>query len=123
MAGGRPTDYREEFCEQIIAFGKQGFSLCEMASEFEVIPETLYEWAKKYPEFTVSFARARRESQTWWEKKGRDYLVEVPNGPRINSGLYSRSMAARFPDDWRESKNLDVKSSVTITTGEHDADL
>ena len=104
MAGGRPTDYRDEFCQKAIEFGKLGYSKTQIADKFDVTKKTILLWEEKYPEFLHAMEVAMIKSQAWWENKGQTHLVEEYQGEKINAGLYSRSMAARFPDDWRESK-------------------
>ena len=47
-----------------------------------------------------AFAHARELSQAWWERQGRMGLM----ADKFNAQLYSRSMSARFPKDWRETK-------------------
>lgn len=101
MPGGRPTDYKEEYCNSVIEFGKQGFSRVQMAAEFEVAKATIQNWEKEYPEFLAAMTRAMTLSQAWWEKKGQECLV-MPAGVSFQASAWSRSMAARFPDDWRE---------------------
>ena len=101
MPGGRPTDYKEEYCNSVIEFGKQGFSRVQMAAEFEVAKATIQNWEKEHPEFLAAMTRAMTLSQAWWEKKGQECLV-MPAGASFQASAWSRSMAARFPDDWRE---------------------
>lgn len=101
MPGGRPTDYKEEYCNSVIEFGKQGFSRVQMAAEFEVAKATIQNWEKEHPEFLAAMTRAMTLSQAWWEKKGQECLV-MPAGVSFQASAWSRSMAARFPDDWRE---------------------
>jgi hypothetical protein len=42
----------------------------------------------------------------WWEDQGQTYLVGTKDSGNINASLYGRSMAARFPDSWRENVKL-----------------
>ncbi len=96
---GRPSKYRPEYCERVIELGKEGASVVEMAVEIGVARSTLEgEWPLNHPEFSEALAHARECSQMWWEKAGRIGMIEN----NINSSIWSRSMAARFPNDWRE---------------------
>lgn len=97
---GRPSLYDPAYCEKVIELGKQGMSVVEMACEIGVAKQTLYDWEKEHAEFLDAFARAREESQAWWEKAGRVGMA----GKNIDAAIWSRSMAARFPNDWRETK-------------------
>jgi lambda repressor-like predicted transcriptional regulator len=103
MAGtvGRPSEYDPAHCEKVVELGKQGMSVIEMACEIGVSRNTLEtNWPAAHPEFLEAFARARDESQAWWEKTGRSGM----QAKNIDAQIWSRSMAARFPNDWRETK-------------------
>ena len=60
--GGRPTAYKEEFCDLIIEVGKAGGSVVKMANAIGVAKSTVYEWADTYKEFSNAFTRARNLS-------------------------------------------------------------
>jgi transposase len=107
MPAGRPSDYKEEFCQTVVECGKQGMSLVEIACELGVVRSTLQLWEANIPEFSVAMAKARELSQAWWEKTGRVGMIEEPGGVKLNASIYSRSMAARFPADWRENSKLE----------------
>jgi hypothetical protein len=105
----RPSTYLPEYCEKVIELGAQGMSVVEMAAEIGVHRETLEEnWPAAHPEFSEAFTRARVLSQAWWEKQGRVNLLLPPGAGAFNSSVWSRSMAARFPKDWRESKGVEL---------------
>jgi hypothetical protein len=100
--GGRPTDYRAEYCDQVIEWGAQGKSKAWMAAKLGVTRQTLDNWMGAQAEFFDAMTRARDLAQAWWEDKGQDNIVSLPGQGTLNAGVYSRSMAARFPEDWRE---------------------
>lgn len=102
MPRGRPSKYDPDFCDRIIELGETGASVVEMAYEIGVHKDTLYQWASEKDDFSAAFTRAKMASQVWWERKGQSNLDEKG----FNSSVWSRSMAARFPDDWRESKDI-----------------
>lgn len=98
MPAGRPTEYRPELCEAVIEWGKLGKSKTWIASEIGVTRETLYAWERTHPEFSDAMARAKVFEQRWWEDAGQDGMRLQGFGQSI----WSRSMAARFPKEWRE---------------------
>ena len=102
--GGRPTDYRPEYCDQIIALGKRGMSKAQMAREFNVTRDTLDNWAKAHPEFLASFTHARDLSLAQWEDRGETGLGLAG----FNGNLYAKIMAARFPGDYSDHKKVEV---------------
>lgn len=52
MAGGRPTKYKPEYCQQLIDWMSKGNSFWSFAAECDVCFDTLSEWTRVYPEFS-----------------------------------------------------------------------
>ena len=101
----RPSDYRPEYCQRVVELGKLGASVVEMASDIGVARATIEaNWPAAHPEFLEAFTLAKQESQVWWERKGRENLEK----PTFQASVWSRSMAARFPHDWREVKGSEI---------------
>jgi len=131
MKVGRPSLYKPEFCETAIKLGAQGKSLAQIGAAVGVGRNTLWDWADRNPEFADAIARARDLAMAWWEEQGQTGMWETPEGKRLNPQLWSRSMAARFPDDYRESKKHEVtganggpiKTQVVIATGVPDEEI
>ena len=114
MPAGRPTDYRPEYCDAVIEYGAQGKSLTWMSAEMGVARSTLQLWEKDIPEFSVAMTQARALSQKWWEDAGQDNMLIAPGKGTFNASVWSRSMAARFPEDWRENKGVEVSGSLNL---------
>ena len=102
MPAGRPSVYDPTLCDLVVEWGKLGKSRTWIASEIGITRETLYSWEAKYPEFSDALARAKVFEQRWWEDEGQSGLRLQGFGQSI----WSRSMAARFPKEWREKTAL-----------------
>ena len=102
---GRPSVYKKEFCERVCELGAEGCSVAEMAADIGVTRKTLYEWADQKTEFSDAFTRAKELSLSWWEAQARLGLYNR-DGVSLNASLWSRSMAARFPADYTEKRDL-----------------
>lgn len=111
-AGGRPTDYRPEYCDSVVKWGKQGKSKAWMCAELDVVDQTLRNWCDAHPEFLEAITRGLKHSQKWWEDKGQDSLDKAG----FQGSVWSRSMAARFPDDWREKQGVEHSGALEITS-------
>lgn len=109
---GRPTKYRPEMCEQVIEWGEMGKSRAWMCARLRISHETLLVWERDNRDFSEALARAKMLAQAHWEDLGHDNIKDR----EFNSSVWSRSMAARFPDDWRESSKVenDVRGSLSI---------
>ena len=105
---GRPSQYRDEFCETIITEGFKGKSVAQMAIACGVSKRTLLNWAEQYPDFLHALDVAKTASLDWWETIAQTHLVESHQGEKVNASLWSRSMAARFPDDYTEKNKTEL---------------
>jgi len=56
---GRPTDYRPQFCEEVIELGKLGKSKAQMAAALDCSRDSIDQWCKDHQEFSGAIARAR----------------------------------------------------------------
>ena len=108
---GRPTKYLVEYCQAVMDMGAQGKSKAEIAFELKVDRKTLDNWCEVYPDFFHSMACAKNAEQAWWERQGRTNLT----AQHFQSSMWSRSMAARFPDDWREKQDIDLNAKLQVT--------
>ena len=127
---GRPTKYRPEFCQLAVEMGAAGKSFAQIATACGVARSNANTWAEQYPDFQAAIAHARDLSMSWWEEQAHIGIWESPEGAKLNPQLWSRSMAARFPDDYRESKNTQItgpnggplQTRTIICTGVPDAE-
>jgi hypothetical protein len=44
----------------------------------------------------------------WWETVAQSMMVENKDSDKLNSSIWSRSMAARFPKKYRESTKTEI---------------
>ncbi len=115
---GRPTKYDPAYCEEIVAMGQQGFSFAEMANGFDVVRETLTDWAKAHPDFSDALHRAKSASLAWWENEARTGLNK---GSAFNAALWAKSMSGRFPaEPYRERAEVSGPNGGPIATANVD---
>lgn len=121
----RPTKYKPEFCDTVVELGALGKSKAQMAAALGCSRMSIDEWCKEHKEFSDAIAHARDLAMAWWEDTGQRGMWQSPEGEKLNPQLWSRSMAARFPDDYRESNKVELtgknggpmQSQVIIATG------
>lgn len=110
---GRPSTYDPAYCEQVIELGRIGKSIEQICAQLNVPVRTLYTWRDAHEEFSQALEFAKDLEQAWWEEQASSYMVENRESDKLNTGLWSRSMAARFPKKYRES----VKQEITGADG------
>lgn len=105
---GRPTKYDPALCEKIKPLGKLGKSRWQIASELEITPSNLRNWEEVHEEFRQALEIARVDALAHWEGLAEAHIIETPGSARLNTGLWSRSMSARFPNEYRENNKVEV---------------
>lgn len=105
---GRPTKYDPAFCDKARELGANGYSREMISAELNVSWNTLLVWAENHPDFFEALEEAKTLEMVFFEKLAIQHLVERPQGDRLNTGLWSRSMAARFPKKYRENSKMEV---------------
>ena len=110
---GRPSLYKPEFCEEVIALGKIGKSVEAIGAILGVGTKTLYNWRDEHSEFLHALDMAKEFEMQWWEDIAQTHMIENKESDRINATIWSRSMAARFPKKYREQ----VKQEITGADG------
>jgi hypothetical protein len=107
---GRPTLYKPEFCEQVIALGKQGKSITQMAAKLEVDKASLLRWKDEKDDFSTALRVALTYSQDWWEDKAQTGLIDR----NFNAALWKHCVTSRFREDYAEKR--EEGPSITIVT-------
>ena len=108
MAGGRPTDYKPEYCEEVIAHMNDGASLTSFAASIGCARSSINVWMEANSEFSESVKIGKAKCAAWWEKTGRTNATEGGgNATLVIFGL--KNMAA---DDWREKQEIEHSGTV-----------
>ena len=105
---GRPTKYDPAYCEIAIELGRKGKSRESIAANLGIGWTTLNVWMESHPEFRDALDDAKVLEMDYWEELGSQHIVEVPGGPKLNTGVWNKSMSARFPQKWRDNSKMEV---------------
>ena len=105
---GRPTLYDPALCEKVIELGKLGKSIEQIASHLGFSLRVFYKWRDEYEDFMHAMEDAKQYEQYWWEEQAQAFLIENKESDKINTTMWSRSMAARFPKKYRESTKTEI---------------
>ena len=105
---GRPSKYDPIYCNKVLEYGALGKSFEQMSALMGIGITTMKRWREEFEEFRTALEDAQALSQTWWEDHAQSYLVEHKDGEKLNTGLWSRSMAARFPQNYSERVKQEI---------------
>ena len=110
MPGGRPTDYKPEYCDAVIEHMKEGASLTSFAASINVSRSTITEWVNVHPEFSASVKAGKAHCAAWWEKVSRTNALEGGG----NATLCIFGLKNMAPDEWREKQEIEHSGSIDI---------
>lgn len=95
--GGRPTEYKKEYCEQATKLCKLGATDKDLADFFEVSEQTINAWKLKHEDFTLAL------------KAGKQ-LADA----NVAERLYQRAMGYEHEDTYFSNYQGDVSETKTI---------
>ena len=98
MAGGRPSKYDPEFCEQALEWMKKGFSKTATAGKLGICKATFDNWAAQHSEFLGAVKDGEAARTAFLEET----LLSAPDGPTVTSRIFALKNAA--PDEWRDKR-------------------
>lgn len=85
---GRPTKYSEALADKICTRISSGHSLRKVAKAMAIDESVVYDWLRKYPEFTKKYAHARE----WQADLLADEVLEIANEPMTMDVLIGGEM-------------------------------
>jgi DNA-binding XRE family transcriptional regulator len=107
---GRPTKYKEEYCDELISHMERGLSYESFAGYIGVSKQTIYDWEKANPEFLDAKKIAFEKCRLFWEELGIDNIISQSSSSKdfgsesksLNSTVWIFNMKNRFPEEWRD---------------------
>ena len=104
---GRPSLYKEEYCEMLVEHCAKGLSFESFAGVVKVNRDTLYEWEKKHIQFSDAKKRAEAVCRLFWEEAGIKGLWGSKDR-MFNATVWIFNMKNRF--GWKDVKDVEVSS-------------
>lgn len=121
--GGQPTKYNSEWVERLPGMFTDGQSVVEVATELGISVSSYYNYEKEYPEFLEASTRGKQISQAWWERQGREHLLDeseydagnkISTTRKFNDRLWSKNVSCRFRKDWTDKSELEHSGSIGV---------
>lgn len=112
--GGRPSEYKPEYCKKLIAHMSEGLSYESFAGLIGTKKQTLYNWEEKHPEFLDAKEQGVDACRLYWEKVGRDNVISTSDSEyqggsssrSLNAAVYRLNMQNRF--GWKEKQGVEL---------------
>lgn len=104
MKVGRPSEYKPEYCQEVIDFMSEGYSIGAFAGHIGVARQTLYNWMDAHPEFMDAVKVAEGLSQNAWESR----LIDFSKTGEGNATALIFGLKNRARHDWRDVTTREV---------------
>ncbi len=114
---GRPTKYKQEFCQLLIDHMSTGLSFESFAAEIGVNRDSLYEWESVHAEFSDAKKEGISKNLLFWEKQGIAGLWGNKENS-FNSTVWIFNMKNRHK--WRDKQPDEVDVIVNNLTSLED---
>lgn len=98
MPAGRPTDYRDAYCDEVISHLSEGYTLAAFAGIIGADRQTVYNWADAHPEFFDAIKKGRAKGQHLWEQRLSTQAVAGTG----NTAAIIFAMKNLYQDDWSD---------------------
>ena len=102
MQTGRPTEYRAEFCEQIIELMATGLSLTAASAELGFHRQRAYEWAERHPDFADAIRHAKGKRVAVLERD----MLDSTEGPRVTARIFALKNADQV--EWNSADRVAI---------------
>jgi hypothetical protein len=116
LPAGRPSKYKEEYCEMLKKHMTTGLSFESFAAVVGVCDDTLREWEKVHPLFSASKKIAFALNRMFWEQVALDGLM-LPADKKFNSTVWIFNMKNRFR--WKDLQEVEstikAESNINLT--------
>lgn len=107
MPAGRPTKYDPKYCEEVVEYMRDGYSVTAFAGHIGVARSTVFKWADEHEEFSDSLKTAQAMAAQWWEDRLRDVaMTGTGNATAAIFGVKNRSS-----EDYKDKRETDHTSS------------
>lgn len=111
---GRPTKYKQEYCQLLIDHMAQGYSYETFPAIIDVCIKTIYTWETEYKEFLQAKMKAFSLCQKFWEELGVKHILNeswsegkgAGGSKSLNASVWIFNMKNRFK--WRDRQPDEV---------------
>lgn len=106
---GRPSKFDPAYCDQVIDFMAEGYSLTAFAGSIRVARSTINEWMGEHSEFSEAVG-VGKAARTLSLEKG---LLETDVGARVTARVLALKNAD--PEGWRDKQEVEHSGGVKVT--------
>jgi uncharacterized NAD(P)/FAD-binding protein YdhS len=116
---GRPSTYDAKHCAEVIKLGREGKSPAQISAIIGVPRTTMRSWTETHDDFKAAMEEAKTLEQAWWENIAQENL----KADKFQAVLWTKSVQARFREDYTERKDVTTSGTFVIQASKADEEL
>jgi hypothetical protein len=101
----RPAAYDPAYCDRIVEFCREGYSITGFAGSIGVARATIRDWADAHPAFAAAVKSAKAAAALWWEQRGRE-VCETGGRPGAAT-MIMFNLKNLAPEDYADRQSLE----------------
>lgn len=117
--GGRPTDYKKEYCDVVIELMEEGASKAEVCLILKCDFQTFLNWQASHKEFFEAVKRGSDLSKGKWEQIGREAAFGNCEGFNATSWIFNMKNRFKnedlFKEKWSDRQEIDHSGKIGLT--------
>lgn len=102
---GRPTEYTPLRGMELLGHMASGLSVTAASAAMGFCPDTIYEWARRHPDFSENLKHAKASRTLYYERK----LNGCVDGPAVAAAIFGLKNCA--PAEWRDKHEVVTKTA------------
>ena len=111
---GRPSTFKEEYCDDIVQFMSKGKSLAQWITKHGLREGQMKRWTSMFPKFREAKDRAILANMAYWEDVGE--RATVGEIPRFHGSTYRFMMKNRFPHVYKDVHHTEQTTTIKFET-------
>jgi hypothetical protein len=111
----RPSKYKKSFNKLALEHFKKGKTISQLAAELMVSRETIYDWGRKFPEFSDTLCKGQDLAQAYWENLQHGKSVGAEKTEKFSERGIEFNLKTRFRRDYAEKIEVDQDNKINIT--------
>lgn len=113
---GRPSEFKQEFCEMLVDHMSEGLSYESFAGLVGVSRATIYNWEKAHPEFLDAKKRGHAKMTLTLEKIGMKGMMGEIKGFNASTFIFT----AKNKIGWSDVSQIDQRNeNVSVEISDH----
>ncbi len=90
------SKYKDAMCDEIIEMFSQGKSQAHFCATHSIGTDTFQKWRKRHKDFDRACIVAHSKARQYWDAQREIYMVEDPEGAKMNWNAFNKMYSARF---------------------------